>query len=820
MNANHHQNGEDDGRAARLTAYALGQLDAQEQAAVESEIAASAEGRTMVDAIRTLSLQVREAAGKGRMPERSSRLRDAVEARLRQLEAMEPSKTVKSSKKQSRRTLLAVLLTAASVVALAVPGYLIITGNGERSVEREFARSAEVAASEKPKDAKWEDAKERPDEKRVSRDWIVHGFTRSVPRPSNAAAEPAPSAREIESNPMVFPDAGIASHDRRAADTEFDADDRIQSSGEQQAGSGREPRKRPAVEEQGGQQPASGPRFVPGRRMGLESKLGDTLNLGERPSVGGQSGMPAEQGQVASAGESRDKESLAEEAPREIRDAVELSQKRDVPSDSTRLNLEAPGFHYRAPGTEQYDPIAENLFLAVAKQPLSTFAIDVDTASYANVRRFLNEGRRPPRDAVRIEELINYFPYHYAPPNGETPFAVHLEVAQCPWNGNHRLARVALKGREVQRERRGPSNLVFLLDVSGSMAEPNKLDLVKQAMLLLVEQLGENDRVAIVTYADETGLRLKSTNASRKREIADTIQALSANGSTNGGAGIQLAYQQARENFLKEGNNRVIWATDGDLNVGITSDAELVRLIQQESKSGVFLTVLGVGTGNLKDSKLEKIADRGHGSYHYLDSLREARKVLVEQLSGSTVTIAKDVKIQVEFNPSEVGAYRLIGYENRRMAARDFHNDKKEAGDIGAGHAVTALYELVPRREEQPGETTVLKYQKVPERNLTDAARNGELLTVRLRYKEPQGEHSRLLEFALRDSEKRFGQATADFQFAAAVASFGMLLRGSRNMGNTTFGSVEEIAAATLGDDPNGYRAEFVDLVRKAKQMR
>jgi Ca-activated chloride channel family protein len=429
----------------------------------------------------------------------------------------------------------------------------------------------------------------------------------------------------------------------------------------------------------------------------------------------------------------------------------------------------------------------------------------------------------PPRDAVRIEEMINYFPYHYPQPAGDAPFSVNMEVASCPWNPEHRLVRIGLKGREIQRKERGRSNLVFLLDVSGSMLDLDKLPLVKQAMKMLVEQLGENDRVTIVTYADDTALRLPPTNGSQKRVITDCIDSLTANGCTNGGAGIKLAYQQARENFIKEGTNRIIMATDGDLNVGITSDDDLVRLIREEAKSGVFLTMLGVGTGNLKDSKMQKIADRGNGVYYYLDSVREARKVLVEQLTGSTVTIAKDVKIQVEFNPSEVAAYRLVGYEKRRMANRDFDNDKRDAGEIGAGHTVTALYELVPAREgPTAGVERPLKYQRTPAPagNLTDAAHSGELLTLRLRYKEPAGSESRLAEFALKDSHESFSHATPDFQFASAVASFGMLLRGSPNAGSATFASVEETASAAMGDDPNGYRAEFVDLVRKSKSLR
>lgn len=480
-----------------------------------------------------------------------------------------------------------------------------------------------------------------------------------------------------------------------------------------------------------------------------------------------------------------------------------------------------------APGSEQYDRIVENEFLPAASRPLSTFSIDVDTASYANVRRFLNEGRWPPPGAVRIEEMVNYFRYDYAPPDDGAPFSVHMEVAQCPWQGEHRLLRIGLKGQEIEREERGPSNLVFLLDVSGSMRDRNKLPLLKQAMRLLVEQLTEDDRVAIVTYASDAGLKLESTCASNRRKIVNAIDALKAGGSTHGSAGIQLAYEQAGQHFVEGGTNRVILATDGDLNVGITDDDELVKLIRKKARSGVFLTVLGFGTGNLKDSKLEKLADHGNGLYAYVDNLREARKVLIEQIAGSLVTIAKDVKIQIEFNPAEVESYRLIGYENRLLAARDFDNDKKDAGEIGAGHTVTALYEIVPGGRRPGGggagdDGPVLKYQRPapePVGELTGAAASGELLTVRLRYKEPGGKRSKLLEFVAGDSDQRFGQASPDFQFAAAVASFGMVLRGSRYAGDVTLAAVEEFAVSGLGNDPGGYRAEFADLVRRARQL-
>ena len=469
---------------------------------------------------------------------------------------------------------------------------------------------------------------------------------------------------------------------------------------------------------------------------------------------------------------------------------------------------------------ESYDHIVDNPFLGVMQNPLSTFSIDVDTASYSNLRRHLLNRQRPPRDMVRIEELINYFPYSYAQPTGEDPFAVHVEIAQCPWEPEHRLARVGLKGREIPQDQRPASNLVFLLDVSGSMADANKLPLVQSSMKLLVNRLTEKDRVAIVTYSDSASLALPSTPCNQEATIIKAIEALHAGGSTNGAGGIQLAYQTAEKSFLKEGTNRVILATDGDFNVGITNQGDLVRLIEEKRKSGIFLTVLGYGMGNLKDSTLEKLADKGNGHYAYIDDLKESNKVLVEQLSGTLVAIAKDVKIQVEFNPGQVSAYRLIGYENRVLAAEDFNNDKKDAGEIGAGHTVTALYELVPvgKKADLAPPVDPLRYQIST--SLTDAAFTEELLTLKLRYKQPHGDTSKLLEIPVKDSGNRYSKASPDFKFAAAVASFGLLLRQSPYKGNATWDSIVELATEAKGEDKGGHRAEFIELVNIAKTMK
>ena len=485
---------------------------------------------------------------------------------------------------------------------------------------------------------------------------------------------------------------------------------------------------------------------------------------------------------------------------------------------------------------DQYARITENPFLPVSAantdHRLSTFSIDVDTASYANVRQFLTQsGMLPPPDAVRIEELVNYFDYAYTPPTGDVPFAAHVEVAGCPWAPEHRLVRVGIKGREIERTQRPLSNLVFLIDVSGSMNEPNKLPLLVEGMKRLTRELGENDRVAIVVYASSEGLALESTSGTDQSKIIAALDQLQAGGSTAGGAGIQLAYQVAQQNFIKGAVNRVILCTDGDFNVGVTSPADLERMAETNAKeTGVFLTVLGFGRGNLNDAMMEQIADKGNGNYHYIDTRREAGKVLVEEMSGTLVTIAKDVKIQIEFNPAQVAGYRLIGYENRVMAAEDFNNDKKDAGEIGAGHTVTALYEIIPAGQEVPS-TPVdqLKYapgaeplqrSAAPDDEApSDAEASDELLTLKIRYKAPDGDKSDKLEFPIIDNGNGFAHASDDFKFASAVASFGMLLRNSEHKGNATYAGVIETAAASKDHDPHGYRQEFVEVAKRAKEL-
>ncbi|MDF7812485.1 von Willebrand factor type A domain-containing protein [Hymenobacter sp. YC55] len=470
-----------------------------------------------------------------------------------------------------------------------------------------------------------------------------------------------------------------------------------------------------------------------------------------------------------------------------------------------------------APGAgESYAHVKEDGFHNATKDPLSTFSIDVDAASYTNVRRFLNQGQRPPADAVRIEEMLNYFHYDYPQPTGPEPFSVTTELATCPWNPAHQLVHVGLQGKQVATDKLPPANLVFLVDVSGSMDDDDRLPLVQAGLQLLVKELRPQDKVALVVYAGAAGLVLPPTAGDKRSQILRAIDDLRAGGSTAGGAGLRLAYQVARENFTKDGNNRLILATDGDFNVGEQSDDAMEHLIEQERESGVFLTVLGVGQGNYQDKKMELLADKGNGNYAYLDNLDnldEARRVLVRQFGGTLFTLAKDVKLQVEFNPARVREYRLIGYENRTLAAEDFNNDRKDAGEMGAGHTVTALYEVVP--VGAPAAVDKLKYQTSasPEK---PAPASADVLMVKLRYKEPQGSTSRLFERTLLGPVTPLERASENIRFATAVAQFGMLLRESMYRGTATFESTAQLANQARGKDVEGYRAELVRLIKIA----
>ena len=469
--------------------------------------------------------------------------------------------------------------------------------------------------------------------------------------------------------------------------------------------------------------------------------------------------------------------------------------------------------------TEGYAAVNENGFRNVRNNPLSTFSIDVDNASYSNIRRFINNGSLPPADAVRIEEMINYFKYDYPEPRGEHPFSVYTELAICPWNRNHQLLQVGLHGKSIDKSLLPPSNLVFLIDVSGSMSSPNKLPLLKSAFGLLVNELRAEDKVAIVVYAGAAGLVLESTPGYRKEVIMRAIDHLEAGGSTAGGAGLRLAYSEASKNFVKSGNNRIILATDGDFNVGESSNGGMERLVEENRERGIYLTVLGFGMGNIKDDKMEIIADKGNGNYSYIDNLQEARRVLVREFGGTLFTIAKDVKFQLEFNPTRIQSYRLIGYENRLLNDEDFNDDTKDAGEMGAGHNVTALYELVPAgSDEKVPSVDPLKYQKY--RNIREENYSAELLTIKVRYKKPDGYTSMLLEKPVRETGDEIEGASENLRFAAAVAEFGMILRESEFKGSSTLESAARLAGSARGEDEEGYRSEMIRLINTVRDMR
>jgi Ca-activated chloride channel homolog len=469
---------------------------------------------------------------------------------------------------------------------------------------------------------------------------------------------------------------------------------------------------------------------------------------------------------------------------------------------------------------EGYDKITENRFLKTNDNPLSTFSIDVDAASYSNVRRFLNQGQLPPAGAVRIEEMVNYFKYNYPQPKSNDPFSINTEIADAPWNKNHKLVLIGLQGKKIPVENLPSSNLVFLIDVSGSMQGPERLGLVKASMKMLVDQLREEDHVSIVVYAGAAGLVLAPTSGADKISIKDAIDKLEAGGSTAGGAGIKLAYKTAKENFVKNGNNRVILCTDGDFNVGESSDDAMERLIETERKSGVFLTVLGYGMGNYQDAKMQKLADKGNGNHAYIDGITEAKKVLVNEFGGTLFTIAKDVKLQIEFNPIKVQGYRLIGYENRMLAKEDFNDDKKDAGELGSGHTVTALYEVIPVGVNSSFLQKVdsLKYQTNVQ-PFSPSAHTDELLTVKFRYKAPDGELSKMIEHTVKDAPIHLSRTSENFRFAAAVAQFGLLLRNSEYKSNASYNDVLTMARKAKGNDEEGYRSEFIRLVESAQLL-
>ncbi len=505
-------------------------------------------------------------------------------------------------------------------------------------------------------------------------------------------------------------------------------------------------------------------------------------------------------------------------------DIVELREHKvivaEAPVAKPFIMAESP--RYDRQRKEEYSQFTENKFKMAREEPLSTFSVDVDAASYSNMRRFINRGELPYKDAVRIEELINYFSYDYAEPAGNDPVRITTEVGSCPWNSQNRLVKVGLKAKSLASDNLPASNFVFLIDVSGSMSGPTRLDLVKSSLKLLVNNLRKKDRVAIVVYASSTGEVLPSTSGENKQKIKEALNNLSAGGSTAGGAGIQLAYKIAKQNFIKGGNNRIILCTDGDFNVGVSSNEGLQRLIENERKTGVFLSILGYGMGNYKDSKMQTLAQAGNGNHAYIDNLQEANKVLVNEFGATMYTVAKDVKLQIEFNPNRVQAYRLVGYETRMLNKEDFNDDTKDAGEMGAGHTVTAFYEVVPVgvKMNMQGNVDPLKYQteaKNPIQKRLGESMHPDLLTVKLRYKQPNGSTSKKIEVPLIDSNTN--EVSDDFRFAAAVAMFGQVMKGSEYKGEGTFDKAIELAQSGYGNDSQGYRREFVRLMETAKGL-
>ncbi|MDA1051772.1 MAG: VWA domain-containing protein [Planctomycetota bacterium] len=790
-------------QAARLTAFVLGELSEDEQRRMEANLDESMRGEC--EEVERLAVALLKSDRVGSLPEASGELREAIGSRLAN-DAVTVSREKRLPANRPRRRLWLTLATGLALLLAVVSVPFVSVYNLSRIPKTELAQ---LTATDAALQAEAKRADDRLASERASRRFALSDLESRQKELTKRAATGgeytfAEQSAEIKS---LRQEVRIAQQDR---DGKFESLAALDSTTEAV------PRSPSAY----------GNAYPKGQQPATTS--GASLNATPyyvAPQVSRDAGVEA--ARVTVGGQTLPSPHYLTDDIQYFAPGPEFKLTREAAAMKAVSDLDSLSQLGRANiANEQYAQIVENRFASVRDEPLSTFSIDVDTASYANARRFLAQNQLPPANAIRIEEFINYFNYDYPAPKEGEPFSVNMEVAQCPWQPAHQLVRIGLKGKEFPQERRPASNVVFLLDVSGSMQDANKLPLLKQAMKLLTDQLTENDRVSIVTYAGNAGLALNTTNGESKQTIRDAIDALNANGSTNGSAGIQLAYEKATESFLKEGANRVILATDGDLNVGVTSDDALVELIKQKAASGVFLTVLGFGEGNLKDGKLEKLADNGNGMYAYIDSLREARKVLVEQLSGSLVTIAKDVKIKVEFNPAEVAAYRLLGYENRLMSAPDFDNDAKDAGEIGAGHTVTALYEIVPTNapEKLAATAVSLKYQRPvaptePPKALTDAAKTGELLTLFLRYKQPDANESTLSEFTVANKQRAFDDASPDFRFAAAVASFGMVLRNSEFRGSSSLADIEQIASSAIGSDPQGHRTELLDLVRKASTL-
>lgn len=868
----------------RLTAYALGELDPNERAEVEAMLAQSSEARTALEEIRetigllsreltfepalTLTVTQRQAVEKAASSDKGERLgvsppcsnvENSESKGLENTEGSRPAarRALVSERVNSKSRWGAIVRTATTVatVTVAAGGFLYVS----RVFEHEDSSFAKLDSTPVPANQAWHSESSQSQPRQAE---MAGLGSDSTARAVNAdLSQPAADASTSSKTNAPLSQITMPEPRRRSGDTK----DRVEQSGQ----SSRNEIKTTPTETTGAV-PASPaePTIAVTSEATNPSSTNDPAQKREiyDESKGYLTVEAAPQLRLQASAESR--EVLMEQlydraiaAAEKRRESANGTAVQEPPSSRSRqLTLSAAGglgaggfggqvdsleLHRRdeneglrtdhfsrfrglteeARGAEAYEPIVENAFLTPMEQPLSTFSIDVDTASYANMRRFIQQGQLPPTNAVRIEELVNYFRYDYPEPADGSPFSVNIDVATCPWNPQNKLARVGLKAKTIAEDKRPATNLIFLIDVSGSMAAENKLPLVKQALSVLVSKMGEDDQIAIVTYAGEAGLKLNSTSGSQRAVIQQAIDSLRSGGSTNGAAGINIAYDTAIQSFIKGGANRVILCTDGDFNVGVSDDNTLVEMILEKAASGVFLSVFGFGMGNLKDAKLEKLADKGNGNYGYIDGLGEARKVFGEQLSGTLVTVAKDVKLQLEFNNSTVGAYRLIGYENRVLAAKDFDDDTKDAGEIGAGHTVTALYEIVPKAAwlTQAG-LDAEKFdivEKPTANDETKQAADGRLFTVKLRHKLPDAETSeKSQDYAAMNSDAQLSDSNVDFRFAAAVASFGMQLRESKFRGNWTLQNVLSMADASLSTDRNGERTEFTDLVRGVMRIK
>jgi Ca-activated chloride channel family protein len=761
----------------KWTAYVLGELDKADIAAVEHLLEASAEARALVDELRMSATMLEDALDE----EPALRLTPAQRATVRAAADTRSSRwfTVLTL---PRNWLAASAAAAAIVIAVMLP------------------RSPQIARPGSPDATLTTAPAATAPERRASSENARHS-TPATPAVSSGIASPGVASPDIAASAAspVAASSGIASPRKATAEN-------TPSSAARADFGGAQPLVAPS--------PAAAPPAAPAAAR-AEAAPVITADASAGPGAGGAARReaPASDRQAVAGG-------LIGRGAGSEGVAVSPMPASPPPAKTNSFAPVGPaGILSQPTNTELYARVGENGFVRVSQEPLATFSIDVDTASYSNVRRFLTQNQMPPADAVRTEELINYFTYDYPRPSGPHPIGASLAATAAPWNSRNRLVRIGVKAREIDAGRRPSSNLVFLIDVSGSMQTPQKLPLVKSGLKMLVDQLGENDAVSIVVYAGASGLVLPPTRGNQKDVIARALDDLQPGGSTNGAAGIRLAYNQATAGFIRGGTNRVILMTDGDFNVGMTSEGDLTRLIEDRAKSGVFLSVLGFGMGNLKDSTLEKLADTGNGNYAYIDSLSEARKVLVEQMSGTLVTVAKDVKIQVDFNPAKVEAYRLIGYENRALRPEDFNNDLKDAGDMGAGHTVTALFEIVPRGGTVPGpsiDPSVFQPRAPRTQTPPPASSSNDMLVLRVRYKLPDASTSTRMDVPLADRGATFAAADTDFRFAAAVAAFGMILKDSPYRGDATLNWVLDTATASRGQDRGGYRNEFMSLVQKA----